>query len=125
MKKVPALGCAVGGFLLLAYSGILLAVLTFGDGYLTALLFLTPFIAPPILAWLNRWQVKQADRRAAHMGYGATLIQVLYGWQAQNQQMLGRDTNRRTQLMSSTPSLVERVQTLERATPGTLPPDPA
>ncbi|WP_433167619.1 M48 family metalloprotease [Kribbella sp. CA-247076] len=123
MKKVPAVGCAVVGFLVLAYSGILLAVLTFGDGYVTALLFLTPFIAPPILAWLNRWQVKQADRRAAQMGYGTTLVQVLYGWQMQNQQMFGRDTSRRTQLMSSTPSLVERVQTLERAT-STLPQDP-
>lgn len=121
MKRVPALGCAVGGFLFLAYSGILLAVLTFGDGYVTALLFLTPFVAPPILAWLSRWQVKQADQRSAVMGYGATLIQVLYGWQMQNQQRFGRDASRRTQLMSSTPSLVERVQTLERANPGTMP----
>ncbi|TDD23620.1 hypothetical protein E1218_17690 [Kribbella turkmenica] len=120
MKKVPAVGCAVVGFLILAYSGILFAVLTFGDGYVTALLFVTPFIAPPILAWLNRWQVKQADRRAAVMGYGATLIQVLYGWQMQNQQMFGRETSRRAQLISSTPSLVERIQTIERAT-ATLP----
>ena len=64
--------------------------------------------------------------RAALMGYGATLIQVLYGWQIQHQQMLGREvTSRRSQLMSSTPSLVERVQTLERANPGTLPGDPS
>ncbi len=60
-----------------------------------ALLFLTPFVAPPILAWLNRWQVKQADRRAALMGYGATLVQVLYGWQMQHQQILGRETSRK------------------------------
>jgi Zn-dependent protease with chaperone function len=121
MRKVPALGCAIGGFLILAYAGILLAVFTFGDGYSTAFLFLTPFIAPPFLAWLSRWQVRQADRRTATIGYGATLVQVLYGWQMQNQQMLGRETSRRTQLMSSTPSLAERVHALERANQ-TMPP---
>jgi Zn-dependent protease with chaperone function len=78
------------------------------------LLFLTPLVAPPFLAWLGRREVLQADRRAATMGYGATLIQVLYGWQFQHQQMLGRDTNRRTQLMSSSPSLAERVRALEQ-----------
>jgi Zn-dependent protease with chaperone function len=112
-RAVPAIGCLVGGFVLLGYLGIVLAVITFGDGYILPLLFLTPFIAPPLLAWLNRWQVKQADRRAAVMGYGATLVQVFYGWQMQHQQTLGREGSRRSQLMSSTPSVVERVQALE------------
>jgi Zn-dependent protease with chaperone function len=112
-RAVPAIGCLVGGFVLLGYLGIVLAVITFGDGYILPLLFLTPFIAPPLLAWLNRWQVKQADRRAAAMGYGATLVQVFYGWQMQHQQTLGREGSRRSQLMSSTPSVVERVQALE------------
>lgn len=115
MRKVPAIGCVVGGFLLMAYGGILLAVLIFKQGYIWPFLFLTPFIAPPFLAWLSRWQVKQADRRTALMGYGETLVQVLHGWQMQHQQTLGRETSRRTQIMSSTPSLVERVQTIERA----------
>jgi Zn-dependent protease with chaperone function len=112
-RAVPAVGCLVGGFVLLGYLGIVLAVVTFGDGYILPLLFLTPFIAPPLLAWLNRWQVKQADRRAAAMGYGATLVQVFYGWQMQHQQTLGREGSRRSQFMSSTPSVVERVQALE------------
>jgi Zn-dependent protease with chaperone function len=120
MRRVPALGCIIGGFLLLAYAGIVLAAFTFGHGYIWPILFLTPFIAPPFLAWLNRWQVKEADRKAAVMGYGATLVQVLYGWQMQHQQNLGRDTSRRAQVMSSTPALAERVRTLEQA--GGIPP---
>jgi len=114
MRAVPAVGCVVIGFLVLAYLGVLLAVLTFDDSLVLPLLFLTPLVAPPFLAWLGRREVLQADRRAATMGYGATLIQVLYGWQFQHQQMLGRDTNRRTQLMSSSPSLAERVRALEQ-----------
>ena len=64
-------------------------MLTFGDSFTLPLLFLTPFVAPPILAWLGRREVMQADRRAAAMGYGATLVQVLYGWQVQHQQHAG------------------------------------
>ncbi|MEV5963593.1 M48 family metalloprotease [Kribbella sp. NPDC051952] len=120
MRAVPAVGCVVIGFVLIAYLGVLLAVLTFGDSLTLPLLFLTPFVAPPILAWLGRREVLQADRRAAVMGYGATLVQVLYGWQFQHQQMLGRDANRRSQLMSSSPSPAERVRALEQA--GGLPP---
>ena len=120
MRAVPAVGCGVGAFLAIGYLGVLLAVLTFGDSLTFPLLFLTPFIAPPILAWLSRRDVKEADRRAAAMGYGGTLIQVLYGWQVQHQQMLGREGSRRSQLMSSTPSLAERVQALERTSPGAL-----
>jgi Zn-dependent protease with chaperone function len=111
---VPALGCIIGAFLVMAYAGIALAAFTFGHGYIMPILFLTPFIAPPFLAWLNRWQVKEADRKAAMLGYGATLVQVLYGWQMQHQQMHGRETSRRAQVMSSTPSLIERVHTLSR-----------
>ncbi|MET9310455.1 M48 family metalloprotease [Kribbella sp. NPDC003505] len=120
MRRVPALGCIIGGFLVLAYAGMALAAFTFGRGYIWPILFLTPFVAPPFLAWLNRWHVKQADRKAALLGYGTTLVQVLYGWQMQHQQMLGRDTNRRTQVMSSSPSLIQRVQTIEQA--GDIPP---
>ena len=115
MRRVPALGCIIGAFLVMAYAGIALAAFTFGHGYIWPILFLTPFIAPPLLAWLNRWHVKEADRKAAMLGYGATLVQVLYGWQMQHQQMLGRDTSRRAQVMSSTPSLIERVHTIEQA----------
>jgi Zn-dependent protease with chaperone function len=114
MRAVPAVGCAVIGFVLIGYLGVLLAVLTFDDSLTLPLLFLTPFVAPPILAWLGRREVLQADRRAAMMGYGATLIQILYGWQFQHQQMLGRDTNRRSQVMSSSPSLTDRVRALEQ-----------
>ncbi|WP_427895277.1 M48 family metalloprotease [Kribbella sp. GL6] len=120
MRRVPALGCIIGGFVVLSYAGIVLAAITFGHGYVWPFLFLTPFIAPPLLAWLNRWRVKEADKKAAMLGYGTTLVQVLYGWQMQHQQDLGRDTSRRAQVMSSTPSLVERVRTIEQA--GGIPP---
>ncbi|MEU4197763.1 M48 family metalloprotease [Kribbella sp. NPDC026611] len=114
MRRVPALGCLIGGFLGMAYIGLILAVFALGHGYIWPFLFVTPFIAPPFLAWLNRWHVKQADQKAAALGYGSMLVQVLYGWQVQHQQTLGRDESRRAQVMSSRPSLMERVRTLER-----------
>jgi Zn-dependent protease with chaperone function len=114
MRRVPALGCLIGGFLVMAYVGLVLAVFALGHGYIWPFLFLTPFIAPPFLAWLNRWQVKQADQKVARLGYGTTLVQVLYGWQMQHQQTLGRDESRRAQVMSNSPSLVDRVRTLEQ-----------
>jgi Zn-dependent protease with chaperone function len=121
MKRVPAIGCLIGGFIVLAYAGITLAAFVFNRGYIWPILFLTPFVAPPFLAWLNRRHVKEADRKAAMMGYGGTLAQVLYGWQMQNQQAPGHEGSRRAQVMSSTPSLVERVRALEQAT-GQPPP---
>jgi Zn-dependent protease with chaperone function len=114
MRAVPAVGCVVIGFVLIGYFGVLLAVLTFDDSLTLPLLFLTPLVAPPILAWLSRREVAQADRRAAAMGYGDTLIQVLYGWQFQHQQALGRSSSRRSYLMASAPSLAERVRGLEQ-----------
>lgn len=120
MRRVPALGCLVGGFLGMAYVGLIIAVFALGHGYIWPFLFITPFIAPPVLAWLNRWHVRQADQKAAGLGYGSTLVQVLYGWQMQHQQALGRDESRRAQVMSNTPSLGERVRVLERV--GGIPP---
>lgn len=115
IRRVPAVGCLIVGFLVMAYVGLALAVFALGYGRIWLFLYLTPFIAPPFLAWLNRWHVKQADRRAAQMGYGETLVQVLYGWQMQHQQTLGRETSRKDQVMSNTPALTERVSTLEQA----------
>jgi Zn-dependent protease with chaperone function len=117
MKAVPAVGCVVVGFLTLGYLGLLLTILIFDESFVLPLLFLTPFIAPPILAWFGRRDVSQADRRAAAMGYGPTLVQVLYGWQFQHQNLLGREASRRSQLMSSTPSLADRVRALEGLSP--------
>jgi Zn-dependent protease with chaperone function len=117
MKAVPAVGCVVVGFLTLGYLGLLLTILIFDESFVLPLLFLTPFIAPPILAWFARREVKQADRRAAAMGYGPTLVQVFYGWQVQHQNMPGRDATRRSQVMSSTPSIADRVRMLEGLTP--------
>jgi Zn-dependent protease with chaperone function len=114
MRAVPAVGCVVIGFVLVGYLGVLVAVLTFDDSFLLPILCLTPLVAPPILAWLSRREVVQADRRASAMGYGETLIQVLYGWQFQHQQMIGRDSSRRSHFMASAPSLAERVRRLER-----------
>ena len=115
VKRVPAVGCGIVAFLVLAWVGIFLAALISGNSFIWPVLFLTPLVAPPFLAWLNRWHVKQADRRAAALGYGTTLVQVLYGWQFQHQQTLGPETTRREQVMSNTPSLVERVHRLEQA----------
>ncbi|GAA1579884.1 hypothetical protein GCM10009804_40660 [Kribbella hippodromi] len=104
----------------MAYVGLILAVFALGHGYIWPFLFITPFIAPPFLAWLNRWHVRQADQKTAALGYGSTLVQVLYGWQMEHQQTLGREDSRRAQVMANTPSLVERVRVLERA--GGAPP---
>jgi Zn-dependent protease with chaperone function len=116
MRRIPALGCGIVLFLVIGYTGVLAAVLIFGNGYLWPFLFLTPFIAPPILAWVSRAQVKQADRKAARLGYGPSLVQVLHGWQIQHQNTLGQRGSRRAEFMSGRPSLVDRVHVLE-ATP--------
>lgn len=113
MRKVPALGCAVAAFLLMGYAGLVLVVVIFGHGRLWPFLFLTPFVAPPILAWLSRSQVKQADRKAAQLGYGPSLVQVLQGWQIQHQDNLGQRGTRRAEFMSSRPGLIDRVHVLE------------
>lgn len=113
MRKIPALGCGVIAFLTLAYAGILAAVLIFGNGYLWPFLFLTPFIAPPILAWLSRRQVKQADQKTAQLGYGPSLVQVLHGWQMQHQKTLGQLGSRRAEFMSSRPAVIDRIHVLE------------
>jgi Zn-dependent protease with chaperone function len=113
MRKVPALGCAIVAFLLMGYSGLVLVVVIFGHGRLWPFLFLTPFIAPPILAWLSRSQVKQADRKAAQLGYGPRLAEVLHVWQIQHQDTLGVRGTRRSEFMSSRPSLTDRIHILE------------
>ncbi|MDX6263662.1 MAG: hypothetical protein QOH84_5350 [Kribbellaceae bacterium] len=113
MRRIPALGCGIVIFLIIGYTGVLAAVLIFGNGYLWPFLFLTPFIAPPILAWVSRAQVKQADRKAAQLGYGPSLVQVLHGWQMQHQNTLGQRGSRRAEFMSSRPTLTDRVHILE------------
>lgn len=114
IRTVPVLGCLIVGFLLVAYLGVIVAIIMFHESLLTPLLYFTPALAPPILAWLSRWSERSADKTAAELGYGPRLIEVFYGWQVR-----GHDSGRprsglRSELLSAHPRIAERIRALEK-----------
>ena len=114
IRTVPVLGCLIVGFFLIAYLGVIVAMLMFNESLLTPLLYFTPLLAAPILAWLSRWNERNADRVAAELGYGPKLIEVFYGWQVRGQDAGRPAGTLRTDLLSSHPRVSERIRALEK-----------
>jgi Zn-dependent protease with chaperone function len=114
MRAVPVLGCLVAGFLLLAYLGVMVAMVMFHESLLTPLLYFTPVLAAPILAWLNRWNERNADKAATDLGYGPRLIEVFYGWQARRHDSGRTQQSPRSGLLSPNPQVAERIRSVER-----------
>jgi Zn-dependent protease with chaperone function len=114
IRTVPVLGCLIVGFFLVAYLGVIVAMLMFNESLLTPLLYFTPLLAAPILAWLSRWSERNADRMAAEMGYGHKLIEVFYGWQVRGQGSGRPPGTLRSDLLSSHPRISERIRALEK-----------
>lgn len=118
IRAVPVLGCLIVGFFLVAYLGVIVAMLMFNESLLTPLLYFTPLLAAPILAWLSRWNERNADKTAAALGYGPKLIEVLYGWQVRGEDVGKPAGSLRTDLLSSHPRVSERIRSLEKLLSG-------
>jgi Zn-dependent protease with chaperone function len=112
-RTVPAVGCTIVGFLLVAYIGIILVALVFYDSLAAPLLYLTPLFAPLIFIGLSRWNERMADRATADLGYGRRLLEVFYGWQAQHQHESRRMGVAQPDWLAGQPSITERIRALE------------
>jgi Zn-dependent protease with chaperone function len=114
-RTVPAVGCTLVGFLLVSYLGLILVALVFYDSLLVPFLYLMPLLSPLLFIGLRRWNERLADRGAADLGYGQRLIEVLYGWQAQQQ---GQGSSRQVvggqfDWLGGSQSVSERIRALE------------
>lgn len=112
-RTIPAVGCTIVGFLVLAYIGLLLFVLVFYDGWTVPLLYLSPLALPAIFAGLGKWNERMADRAVVDIGLGRKLLEVLYGWQAQHQQATRRIGLTQPDWLSGQPVVAERIRALE------------
>jgi hypothetical protein len=112
-KTIPAIGCTIVGFLLVSYIGIILVALVFYDSLLVPLFYLTPVLIPIIFAGLSRWNERMADRAVADMGFGRKFLEVLYGWQAQHQDVSRRLGLAQPDWLGGQASLSERIRALE------------
>lgn len=109
-RTLPAVGWTILCFLLVSYLGLILVAVVFYEDPTGPLLYLIPFAAPLILLGLRRWNERMGDRAAADLGYGPRLIEVLYGWQSQQQTAARRSPVGQS---VSTPSVAERIRALE------------
>ncbi len=117
IKTVPVLGCMIVGFFFVAYLGVIVAMLMFNESLLTPLLYFTPLLAAPLLAWLGRWSERNADRTAAELGYGPKLIEVFYGWQVRGHDAGRPAGNLRGDVFATHPRISERIRALEKLYP--------
>jgi hypothetical protein len=112
-RTIPAVGCTIVGFLVIAYIGLFLFVLVFYDGWTVPLLYLSPLVLPAIFAGLGKWNERMADRAVVDLGLGRKLLEVLYGWQAQHQQAARRIGLTQPDWLSGQPVVAERIRALE------------
>lgn len=112
-RTIPAVGCTIVGFLILAYIGLFLFVLVFYDGWTIPLLYLSPLLLPAIFAGLGKWNERMADQAVVDLGLGRKLLEVLYGWQAQHQQAARKIGLTQPDWLSGQPVVAERIRALE------------
>ncbi len=112
-RTVPAVGCTIIGFLLVAYFGIVLASLVFYDSLAVPLMFLLPLFSPLLFIGAGKLVERMADHAAADMGYGRRLLEVFYGWQAQHQDAGRRFGFAQPDWFAGQPSVAERIRALE------------
>jgi STE24 endopeptidase len=95
-----------------ALASVLFALLLMGVFvYLSFWLILIPLTAP-LLAWASRLGEFQADRTAASLGYGPSLIQVLSIWLLTDSDG-ARPTGLRERMLASHPSHADRINRLQ------------
>jgi Zn-dependent protease with chaperone function len=111
--QIPALGCLVGGLILLGYGFSILGALWFHGDVLYPLLAVLPFVVPIPLAWFSRRSELNADLVAADVGYGRDTVAYLYDLQAQGEDVARRAAGWRGALYATHPSLADRIRALE------------
>ncbi|MFI5731094.1 hypothetical protein ACIA49_13305 [Kribbella sp. NPDC051587] len=111
-RTIPAVGCTLIGFLLVAYLGIFLAALVFYDSLSVPFLFLLPLFSPLLFLGAGKLMERLADRATVDLGLGRKLLEVFYGWQAQHE-----GGHRRGGLqpdwLAGQPSIAERIRSVE------------
>jgi Zn-dependent protease with chaperone function len=112
-RTIPAVGCTIVGFLLVAYIGMILIALVFYDSLAIPMLYLAPLFAPLLFIAVSRWNERMADRATADLGYGRRLLEVFYGWQAQHQDVSRRMGVAQPDWLAGQPSVAERIRALE------------
>jgi Zn-dependent protease with chaperone function len=108
MRTLPALGWVIAIFLLMCWLGMILTSQFRGEGTLGLVWYVTPVLAPLLLAWYSRYTEKRADRASSLLGYGASLVEVFNGWQAGT-------TSSRQGLLAGQPGAGDRARSLQRA----------
>lgn len=112
-QTIPAIGCTIVGFFLVAYIGLFLVALVFYDGWTIPLLYVSPIILPLIFLGLAHWTQRMADRATADLGYGRKLLEVFYGWQTQHQEVSRKLGLTQPDWLGGQPTVAERIRALE------------
>ncbi|WP_328998444.1 hypothetical protein OHA18_28800 [Kribbella sp. NBC_00709] len=112
-RTIPAVGCTIIGFLLIAYFGLILASLVFYDSLAVPLGFLAPLFSPLLFIGANKFAERMADHATADLGYGRKLLEILYGWQAQHEGGQRRGGFAQPDWLAGQPSVAERIRALE------------
>jgi len=114
VRAIPALGCMLAGFVIIAYLGVFVSMIMFDESLLPSFFYLLFLLLVPLMAWLGRWSERAADRTAAEMGYGQRLIDVFYGWQVRGHGSGQPANTLRNDLLSGQPRIAERIRALEK-----------
>jgi Zn-dependent protease with chaperone function len=112
--QIPALGCLIGGVLLIAVVGMFLNWLWFHNDFGWVLYAVMPVLVPIPLAWFSRRGELMADQVAADLGYARDTVGMLYDLQAQGEDVARRAAGWRGALYSTHPSVADRITALER-----------
>lgn len=79
----------------------------------TFVIAITLLFVPPLLAWFGRKAELAADRAAAEMGFGDTLLDVLRGWHTAGDDDHRREAGLKARVLATHPSLAVRIAQLE------------
>ncbi|TCC33713.1 hypothetical protein [Kribbella sindirgiensis] len=112
-RTIPAVGCTIIGFLLVAYLGLIFGALIFYDSLAVPLAFLAPLFSPLLFIGANKLAERMADHATADLGYGRKFLEVLYGWQAQHEGGQRRGGFAQPDWLTGQPSVAERISALE------------
>lgn len=112
-RTIPAVGCTIIGFLLVAYLGLIVGALIFYDSLAVPLAFLAPLFSPLLFIGASKFAERMADHATGDLGYGRKFLEVLYGWQTQHEGEQRRGPMAQADWLTGQPSAAERISALE------------